>query len=131
VLNAVFLYECTKAGLDYAIVNTEKLQRYASIPEEERKLAEDLLYRTGDETLAAFVGAFRDRKTAEKKEERVRLPLEERLARYVVEGSKDGLFADLDEALQKYAPLDIINGPLMDGMAEVGRLFNNNELIVA
>ena len=131
VLNAVFLYECTKAGLDYAIVNTEKLQRYASIPEEERKLAEDLLYRTSDETLAAFVAAFRDRKTAEKKEERESLTLEERLARYVVEGSKDGLFADLDEALQKYAPLDIINGPLMDGMAEVGRLFNNNELIVA
>src|SRR5690606_21959546 len=45
VLNSVFLYECTKAGLDYAIVNTEKLERYASIPEEERKLAEDLLYR--------------------------------------------------------------------------------------
>jgi 5-methyltetrahydrofolate--homocysteine methyltransferase len=130
VLNSVFLYECTKAGLDYAIVNTEKLQRYASIPEEERRLAEELLYNTSDETLAAFVAAFRDRK-AEKKEKDVSLPLEKRLAQYVVEGSKDGLFADLDEALQKYAPLDIINGPLMDGMTEVGRLFNNNELIVA
>ncbi len=41
VLNSVYLYECTKAGLDYAIVNTEKLERYASIPEHERKLAED------------------------------------------------------------------------------------------
>lgn len=130
VLNSVFLYECTKAGLDYAIVNTEKLERYASIPEHERKLAEDLLYNTNDATLAAFVAAFRDKKV-EKKVKADNLTLEERLASYVVEGSKEGLIADLDEALKKYAPLDIINGPLMDGMSEVGRLFNNNELIVA
>ena len=43
MLNAVFLYQCTKAGLDYAIVNSERLERYASIPEEERRLAEDLI----------------------------------------------------------------------------------------
>src|SRR5258705_2440312 len=47
VLNSVFLYHCTKAGLDYAIVNTERLQRYPSIPEEERRLAEDLIYWRG------------------------------------------------------------------------------------
>ncbi|MBW5448180.1 methionine synthase [Cohnella sp. CFH 77786] len=130
VLNSVFLYECTKAGLDYAIVNTEKLERYASIPEEERRLSEELLYDTNDETLAAFVAAFREKKV-EKKAKAVNLPLEERLAGYVVEGSKEGLVPDLDEALGKYAPLEIINGPLMAGMEEVGRLFNNNELIVA
>jgi 5-methyltetrahydrofolate--homocysteine methyltransferase len=130
VLNSVFLYECTKAGLDYAIVNTEKLERYASIPEHERKLSEELLYNTNDETLAAFVAAFRDKKV-EKKVKVENLTLEERLANYVVEGSKEGLAPDLNEALGKYAPLDIINGPLMAGMSEVGRLFNNNELIVA
>ncbi|GIO31151.1 MULTISPECIES: methionine synthase [Paenibacillus] len=130
VLNSVFLYECTKAGLDYAIVNTEKLERYASIPEEERKLAEALIYDTNDETLAAFVAAFRNKKV-EKKEKLSNLTLEERLASYVVEGSKEGLIPDLDAALQKYGALEIINGPLMTGMAEVGRLFNNNELIVA
>ncbi|MFC5403689.1 methionine synthase [Cohnella soli] len=130
VLNSVYLYHCTKAGLDYAIVNTEKLERYASIPEHERALAEALIYDTNDDTLAAFVAAFRDKKT----EQKVKVnnqTLEERLAGYVVEGSKDGLAVDLDEALAKYAPLDIINGPLMSGMEEVGRLFNNNELIVA
>lgn len=131
VLNAVFLYHCTKAGLDYAIVNTEKLERYASIPEHERKLAEDLIFRTNDETLAAFVAYFRERKAKVKENNKANLTLEERLAAYVVEGSKDGLLEDLAEALQKYAPLDIINGPLMKGMEEVGRLFNNNELIVA
>ncbi|WP_281887190.1 methionine synthase [Paenibacillus sp. YYML68] len=130
VLNAVYLYHCTKAGLDYTIVNTEKLERYASIPEHERKLAESLIYNTNDDTLAEFVAHFRVKKV-EKKEKVSNLSLEERLAAYVVEGSKDGLHADLDEALQKYAPLEIINGPLMKGMEEVGRLFNNNELIVA
>ncbi|MFC4101102.1 methionine synthase [Paenibacillus xanthanilyticus] len=130
VLNSVYLYHCTKAGLDYAIVNTEKLERYASIPEDERKLAEDLIYNTNDETLAAFVAAFRDKKI-EKKEKASNLTLEERLASYVVEGTKEGLIPDLDEALKKYSALEVINGPLMKGMEEVGRLFNNNELIVA
>jgi len=130
VLNSVFLYHNTKAGLGYAIVNTEKLERYASIPEEERKLAEDLIFHTSDETLAAFVAYFREKKV-EVKEKISNLTLEERLASYIVEGTKEGLYADLDEALSKYKPLEIINGPLMNGMDEVGRLFNNNELIVA
>ncbi|WP_018131355.1 methionine synthase [Effusibacillus pohliae] len=130
VLNAVFLYHCTKAGLDYAIVNTEKLERYASIPEEERRLAEELLFHTNDETLARFTAFYREKKTAQVKEVSS-LSLEERLANYVVEGSKDGLIDDLNEALTRYAPLEIINGPLMKGMEEVGRLFNDNQLIVA
>ncbi|QNK55234.1 methionine synthase [Paenibacillus sp. PAMC21692] len=130
VLNSVYLYHATKAGLDYAIVNTEKLERYASIPEEERQLAEALIYNTNDDTLAAFVAAFRNKKV-EKKEKISNLSLEERLGSYIVEGTKEGLIPDLDEALKKYAPLDIINGPLMKGMEEVGRLFNGNELIVA
>ncbi|WP_410768599.1 methionine synthase [Fontibacillus sp. BL9] len=130
VLNSVFLYECTKAGLDYAIVNTEKVERYASIPEEERRLAEELIYNTNDATLAAFVAAFRNKKV-EKQEKIVNLTLEERLASYVVEGTKEGLIPDLQEALNRYSALEVINGPLMAGMEEVGRLFNNNELIVA
>ena len=60
------------------------------------------------------------------------LPLDQRLANYIVEGTKDGLIPDLDrKRAEGAAPLEIINGPLMTGMAEVGRLFNNNELIVA
>lgn len=130
VLNSVFLYECTKAGLDYAIVNTEKVERYASIPEEERRLAEELIYNTNDETLAEFVAAFRNKKV-EKKEKIINMSLEERLGSYVVEGTKEGLIPDLEEALKRYTALEVINGPLMAGMEEVGRLFNNNELIVA
>jgi 5-methyltetrahydrofolate--homocysteine methyltransferase len=131
VLNAVYLYHCTLAGLDYAIVNTEKLERFASIPEEEKILAEKLLFETNDETLAKFTNFYRDKKKEDKKPV-TNLTLEERLAQYVVEGTKQGLIEDLEKALQKYDdPLDIINGPLMKGMEIVGELFNDNQLIVA
>ncbi|HBH04496.1 MAG TPA: methionine synthase [Candidatus Rokubacteria bacterium] len=130
VLNSVFLYHCTKAGLDCAIVNTERLERYPSIPEEERRLAEDLLYARGADPVAAFAAWFRDR-TKAPPAARERLTLDERLARYIVEGSRDGLAEDLDAKLREAPPLDIINGPLMRGMDEVGRLFNDNQLIVA
>jgi 5-methyltetrahydrofolate--homocysteine methyltransferase len=130
VLNAVFLYHCTQAGLDYAIVNAQNLHRYASIPEEERRLAEDLLFWRSDDPIGAFSTFYRGKKTTPKKPQ-VTLPLEQRLAAYIIEGTKDGLFDDLDAALERYTPMETINGPLMDGMTEVGRLFNNNELIVA
>jgi 5-methyltetrahydrofolate--homocysteine methyltransferase len=130
VLNSVFLYECTRAGLDLAIVNSEKIERYASIPEEERKLAEDVLFRTSDETVARFTAQFRA-SSGRARADVAQLPLDERLARYVVEGTKEGLLPDLDLAMKERRPLDIINGPLMAGMDEVGRLFNDNKLIVA
>ncbi|HSG06605.1 MAG TPA: vitamin B12 dependent-methionine synthase activation domain-containing protein, partial [Nitrospiria bacterium] len=130
VLNAVYLYHCVKAGLDYAIVNSEKLERYPSIPENERKLAEDLLFGRGKDPVAAFAAHFRGKKPkAEKPAED--LTLDERLARYILEGTKTGLPEDLEEARKTRSPLEIINGPLMAGMDEVGRLFNKNELIVA
>lgn len=149
VVNSVFLYHCTKAGLDMAIVNAEKLERYASLSAEEKKLAEELLFngsvhgdwrkQTPDEkvqinqaNIASITEYFRGKSGKEKAKTDVNLPLDERLAQYIIQGSKDGLVADLDLKLQEgMKPLDIINGPLMTGMSEVGRLFNNNELIVA
>ncbi len=132
VLNSVFLYHATRAGLDLAIVNSEKIVRYPSIPDEEKRLAEDLLYNRGADPVAAFAGHFKARGAGPtKRSERAGTPLD-RLPRYILEGSKDGLVEDL-EAVRAggMVPLDIINGPLMDGMREVGRLFNANELIVA
>jgi 5-methyltetrahydrofolate--homocysteine methyltransferase len=159
VVNSVFLYYCTKAGLDLAIVNAEKLERFASIPEDERRLAESLLFNTppadadqDDLKLAPedwreqspavraainqfHIAAISDhfRKTGARVKARAEdLPLDQRLANYIIEGTRDGLVADLDRKRAEGAtPLEIINGPLMSGMAEVGRLFNNNELIVA
>lgn len=131
VLNAVYLYHCTQAGLDYAIVNTEKLERFASIPKEEIEMAEDLLFKTTDASLAKFTEFYRGKKKVDKKPVQS-LPLEERLAQYIIDGTKEGLIPDLELALKKFPdPLSIINGPLMAGMAEVGVLFNDNQLIVA
>ena len=153
VVNSVFLYHATKAGLDLAIVNTEKLERYAAIPEEEKKLTEDLLgnyppegfdaprdhrEQTAEQRaqinqhhIARIAEHFRGASSRAKKVT-ADLPLDERLANYIIEGTKDGLIDDLERKRgEGLAPLDIINGPLMDGMKEVGRLFNNNELIVA
>jgi len=156
VVNSVFLYYATKAGLDLAIVNAEKLERFASIPVEERRLAENLLFNTPPAAdalktapedwrqqsreqkvainqfhIAAIAEHFRGAGKKEKKKA-ADVPLDQRLANYIIEGTKDGLIADLDRKRSEgAAPLDIINGPLMIGMTEVGRLFNNNELIVA
>jgi 5-methyltetrahydrofolate--homocysteine methyltransferase len=132
VLNSVFLYHCVKAGLDLAIVNSEKIVRYPSIPEEERRLAEDLLYSRGDDPVAAFAGYFKAKGAAPKAAVVRAGTAVERLPRYIIDGSKEGLIEDLEVVRTGgMAPLDIINGPLMDGMREVGRLFNANELIVA
>ncbi len=153
VVNSVFLYHCTKAGLDLAIVNAEKLERFASISEQERRLAENLLFNVPQEGsvtpvdwreqdpdqraainqfhIAALTEHFRQA-GGRKKAHAADLPLDQRLALYIIEGTRDGMAADLDRKLTDTAsPLDIINGPLMTGMREVGRLFNNNELIVA
>ncbi len=140
VLNSVFLYHATQAGLDAAIVNTQRLARYAEIPAEERRLAESLIYLDSDDVdgsnaaIERFTEHFRGRKSAITGPPREELPLDERIARSVVEGTKEGLEGDLDQALADERwpdPMDVINGPLMTGMAEVGRLFNANELIVA
>ncbi len=164
VVNSVFLYYCTKAGLDLAIVNTERLERFASIPEHERRLAENLLFshppkdvpsdhpralllrdapadwrEQSKEQRAAVnqhhIVAITEHFRTAKKKEKTRapdLPLDERLANYIIEGTRDGLVEDLERKRgEGTAPLDIVNGPLMKGMAEVGRLFNANELIVA
>jgi len=164
VVNSVFLYYCTKAGLDLAIVNTEKLERFASIPSHERELAENLLFShpskeiPADHSNAALlrnvpqdwreqnkeqraavnqfhIAAITEHFRTAKKKDKTRaadLPLDERLANYIIEGTRDGLVGDLEKKrAEGTAPLDIVNGPLMAGMAEVGRLFNANELIVA
>ena len=153
VVNAVFLYHATLAGLDLAIVNTERLRRYATLTEDEKKLADGLLFNYPTDEIPAAVDyreqppdiraalnqhhiarvAERFRGAVERRRiDPANLPVDECLANCIVEGTKEGLFEALDSKLADgVPPLDIVNGPLMDGMKEVGRLFNNNELIVA
>ncbi|MDD5630185.1 MAG: homocysteine S-methyltransferase family protein, partial [Elusimicrobia bacterium] len=130
VLNAVFLHRCVEAGLDLAIVNAEKLARFASLPAEERRLAEDLLDGAGPDPVAAFTAHFRQSRPKAPGTS-PQLPAEERVRQAVVAASREGLETALDELARSRTPLEIINGPLMEGMAEVGRLFAQNALIVA
>ena len=130
VLNSVFLYHCVQAGLDLALVNSQKLERYAGLSDADRKISEDLLFNRGKDPVASFAAHFRERKVDPKKSF-VKLSLDERLANYILEGTKEGLTEDLDLKMKEARPLEIINGPLMKGMDEVGRLFNANQLIVA
>ena len=131
VLNSIMLYHCVQAGLDAAIVNSQRVERYASISNEERRLAEDLIWNRGEDPISAFADHFRERRPRVSDEDRKTLPLDQRISGAVIEGIKTNIVPDLDEALLDSEPLAIINGPLMEGMDEVGRLFGSNQLIVA
>src|SRR6185436_15109065 len=122
---------CVTAGLDCAIVNAEMLAPYSRITEDERRLCEDLIWWRGDDPIAAFAAFFAGKKQGPTVDDRAKLSVDERLALYVLEGSRDGLIEDLEKKRAEATPLEIINGPLMAGMDEVGRRFNNNEMIVA
>ncbi len=129
VLNSVFLDEARKRGLTAAIVDAGKILPIAQIPEEAYALALDLIHdrrREGFDPLFAFMAYFEAHQedVGAKEDAFSALPLLERLRRRVVEGRKGGLEADLEEALKAgHRPLDLINGPLLEGMKEVGELF--------
>jgi 5-methyltetrahydrofolate--homocysteine methyltransferase len=131
VINSVFMYECTVAGLDMAIVNTEKLKRYPSISEDDKKLAEAVLFESSNELITTFANRFRDAKPEKDEDSWAALTPDERVSLAVVEARKTGLIDNLNLLLKVNTPLEIINGPLMAGMSEVGIQFRDNRLIVA
>ncbi|MFD0371803.1 methionine synthase [Streptomyces sp. NPDC127114] len=135
LLNSVFLDECVKAGLDSAIVHASKILPIARFDEEQVTTALDLIYdrRTEDydplqKLMALFEGATAKSLKAGKAEELAALPLEERLKRRIIDGEKNGLEADLDEALTTTPALDIVNNTLLDGMKVVGELFGSGQM---
>ena len=135
VLNSVFLAECTAAGLDSAIVHPSKILPMARIPEEQRTVALDLVYdrRSGDydplqKVLELFDGATTAAGRATRAAELLLLPLDERLQRRIIDGERNGLEADLDEAMQHRKPLEIINDTLLEGMKTVGELFGSGAM---
>jgi len=131
ILNNVFLHMALEAGLDFALVNSEKLVRITHIKPQEIELCKNLIHYQGLDPIGQFAQYFKSKKTENKNTTLDFLNVNERLSKRIVDGSKDGLTSDLNEALKDKKPLDIINGPLMQGMSEVGKLFNDNQLIVA
>ncbi|MFF7439276.1 methionine synthase [Streptomyces sp. NPDC008122] len=135
LLNSVFLDECVKAGLDSAIVHASKILPIARFDEEQVTTALDLIYDRRAEgydplqkLMALFEGATTKSLKAGKTEELLALPLDERLKRRIVDGEKNGLEADLDEALVERPALDIVNDTLLDGMKTVGELFGSGQM---
>ncbi|MFE9683325.1 methionine synthase [Streptomyces sp. NPDC006285] len=135
LLNSVFLDECVKAGLDSAIVHASKILPIARFSEEEVTTALDLIYdrrREGYDPLqklmALFEGATTKSLKAGRAEELAALPLDERLKRRIIDGEKNGLEQDLDDALKERPALDIVNETLLDGMKVVGELFGSGQM---
>jgi 5-methyltetrahydrofolate--homocysteine methyltransferase len=136
VLNSVFLHECVKAGLDSAIVHTAKILPLSRIPDDQREAALDLVYdrrREGydplERVLELFAGVSMTDARASRAAELAALPLAERLRRRIIDGERNGLEADLDEALATgKSALDVINDDLLAGMKTVGDLFGAGEM---
>lgn len=135
LLNSVFLDECVKAGLDSAIVHASKILPIARFDEEQVTTALDLIYDRRAEgydplqkLMALFEGVNTKSMKAGRAEELLALPLDERLQRRIIDGEKNGLGADLDEALQTRPALDIVNDTLLEGMKVVGELFGSGQM---
>jgi len=126
VLNSVFLDHAAKAGMTAAIVHVSKIRPLHQIPPEEVQAAEDLVFdrrAEGYDPLQRVLALFADRKAKDAAARKRADTVEQRLKDRIVDGDRKGLEADLEQALASYAPLDIINSILLDGMKVVGELF--------
>ncbi|MFP5376039.1 MAG: methionine synthase, partial [Acidimicrobiia bacterium] len=132
VLNSVFLHECQQAGLDAAIVHAARIMPLGKIDERARQVCLDLVYdrrRPGYDPLQELLGLFEGVSSAALvKEDRSGWPVERRLSQRIIDGDKDGLEADLDEALRSTPALDIVNDTLLAGMKVVGDLFGSGQM---
>ncbi len=135
-MHSAFLYHAIQAGLDMAIVNAGMLAVYEEIPKDLLERVEDvLLNRRSDATerLIEFAETFKsDGKTKVKETLAWREgTVQERLSHALVKGIVDFIDEDTEEARQQYpAPLEVIEGPLMDGMRIVGDLFGAGKMFL-
>jgi len=130
VLNSVFLDEAIGRGLTGAIVHVSKILPLHKIPEAELRATQNLIFdrHENGNPLEAFLALFADRKVADEAKTQPPAKVEERLARRIVDGDRQGLDADLELAMKEHPPLDIINKFLLDGMKTVGELFGAGKM---
>jgi len=136
-MHSVFLYHAIRAGLDMGIVNAGQLAIYEDIPEELRDAVEDVILNRRDdatERLLEMAGRYRDSGSAEVEESTAEWrswPVTERLSHALVKGNDEFIVEDTEEArLETARPLDVIEGPLMDGMNVVGDLFGAGKMFL-
>ena len=136
VLNSVFLHEAIAVGMDAAIVSASKILPMAKIEPEHQKICQDLIFDRRqfegdvctDDPLTKLTTLFEGKTTKRDRTEDANLPIEERLKRHIIDGERIGLEEALDQALQQYPPLEIINTFLLDGMKVVGELFGSGQM---
>ena len=136
VLNSVFLHEAMQVGMDGAIVSANKILPLAKIEPEYQQVCLDLIYDNrrfdGDicvyDPLTKLTELFAGKTTKKDPSSNANLPVEERLKQHIIDGERLGLEGALNQALQDYPPLDIINIFLLDGMKVVGELFGSGQM---
>lgn len=137
-MHSCFLYHAAKAGMDFGIVNAGVLPVYEEIPLEERTLIEDLIFNrfvNATDKLLNYAESVKDRKSGSnnsvdnlKWREK---PVVERVAYSLLKGYEQFIQEDIEELRQQLeSPMALIEGPLMDAMNEVGRLFGEGKLFL-
>ena len=136
-MHAVFLYHAIKAGMDMGIVNPATSVRYDDIPAELLTAIEDVVLNRAPSATERLIGiaseySINSQLTIDNSQlEKSTLSLEQRLQQALIKGTSDTLEADLREALTQYpSTVAIIEGPLMAGMQEVGRLFGEGRMFL-
>ena len=133
VLNSVFLYHCVEAGLDLAMVNPNHITPYSEISEEERALADDLVYDRREDALQRFIEHFESQggeAEVEKADPTAGMEPEEALHFHILRRRKEGVEGWIDKSVEKIGAVPTLNGVLLPAMKEVGDKFGAGELIL-
>ncbi len=134
VLNSVFLYHAVKAGLDMAIVNPAHITPYSEIPDDQRKIADDLIFNTDPDALPRFIQYFEENNVElsgqEQEDPTATMSDEEAIHWQIVHRKKDGINARIDACLTRQDAVGVLNNVLLPAMKEVGDKFGAGELIL-
>jgi 5-methyltetrahydrofolate--homocysteine methyltransferase len=133
VLNSVFLHHAVEAGLDLAMVHPQDVTPYPEIPDEERELADDLVFNRREDALERFIAHF-EAKGEQAAEDEVDptadMEPEEALHWHILRRKKDGVEAQIDASVDKIGAVPTLNEVLLPAMKEVGDKFGAGELIL-
>ena len=133
MLNSVFLHHCVEAGLDLAMVNPNHITPYAEIPDDERELADDLVFNRREDALERFIAHFEAKGPAEAEEKAdptEGMEPEEALHFHILRRKKEGVEDWIDRSVEKIGAVPTLNDVLLPAMKEVGDKFGAGELIL-
>ena len=134
VVNSVFLYHAVQAGLDLAIVNPKDIRGYQEISEEERRLAEDVVFDRHPDALSRLIAHFSGKASTGAVQPVEELfagkTAEERIHLQILHRRPEGIEPLIDEALTRRPPVEVLNGVLLPAMKDVGDRFGAGELIL-